>query len=138
MRLQILLLSAAVACCTSAMSQYPYPPARDSVVVDHYFGIGATDRFRWLENTGAASTLQWYYRQSQLADNALQSISYTQPLLNEINILFDKKSPEQKFGATVIGDYVYYNQLKATDEQLKVYRQSLKTGKSEVIASPER
>jgi prolyl oligopeptidase len=71
------------------MSTLPYPPARQSDVVDDYHGTAVADPYRWLEDSDAPETRTWIEAQNALTEQWLADVPQRDAIRERLRALTD-------------------------------------------------
>ena len=112
--------------------EFNYPPTKEEVVEDDYFGTKVADPYRWLEDDKSAETAQWVKEQSQFTSDYLKAIPYLSTIKDQLSKLWNY----EKAGAPFVeGDYTYYYKNNGLQDQSVLYRKD-KDGKEEVFLDP--
>lgn len=116
----------------SMKNEFNYPPTKEEVVEDDYFGTKVADPYRWLEDDKSAETAQWVKEQSQFTSDYLKAIPYLSTIKDQLSKLWNY----EKAGAPFVeGDYTYYYKNNGLQDQSVLYRKD-KDGKEEVFLDP--
>ncbi|WP_297978333.1 prolyl oligopeptidase family serine peptidase [uncultured Capnocytophaga sp.] len=116
----------------SMKNEFNYPPTKEEVVEDDYFGTKVADPYRWLEDDKSAETAQWVKEQSQFTSDYLKTIPYLSTIKDQLSKLWNY----EKAGAPFVeGDYTYYYKNNGLQDQSVLYRKD-KDGKEEVFLDP--
>ena len=116
----------------SMKKEFNYPPTKEEVVEDDYFGTKVADPYRWLEDDKSAETAQWVKEQSQFTSDYLKAIPYLSTIKDQLSKLWNY----EKAGAPFVeGDYTYYYKNNGLQDQSVLYRKD-KDGKEEVFLDP--
>lgn len=120
----------------SSKAQFNYPATRTVDSSDIWHNVTVKDSYRWLENLKNPEVTDWFKAQANFTDDILSKLSYTNTLFNEL-VRLDVAQPSQRFGNKRIGNSVFYNQIKAGEGKVRIYRQFDHVDSAVVIASAE-
>ncbi|RKW05241.1 MAG: S9 family peptidase, partial [Capnocytophaga sp.] len=119
---------------TEQMKDFTYPPTKEQVVEDDYFGTKIADPYRWLEDDRSAETEAWVKAQSQFTSDYLNAIPYRKTIKEQLEKLWNY----EKSGAPFVeGDYTYYYRNNGLQDQSVLYRKD-KDGNEEVFLDPNK
>lgn len=134
---QLLLLFVCILCFKqSSKAQFNYPATKTVDSSDTWHNVTVKDPYRWLESLKNPEVTNWFKAQANFTNRILNELPYTDLLFNEMTKI-DIARPAQRFGNIRIGNSVYYNQVKAGENKIKIYRQFDNSDSAQVIAASE-
>ena len=79
---------------------YTYPAARRDDVVDDYHGTSVADPYRWLEDTEAPDTREWWTQQNALVEDFVSAVPAREEIRQRLTELWDfpKRTAPFRYG----------------------------------------
>ena len=78
----------------SCFAQWKYPPTKEVVAKDTYFGVTYQDPYRWLESIDKPEVESWFKKQADYTNSVLDKLNGREELIAEWKKL-DKLQPAQ-------------------------------------------
>ena len=122
--------------CSTGQGRVDYPEtARDTTVVDDYFGTKVADPFRWLENDTSAATEAWVKAENAVTDSYLEKIPFRAALRERMSQLFNY----EKMGVPFKRNGKYYTfRNTGLQNQSVLYVQDSLGGEARVVLDPNK
>ncbi len=111
--------SLAIGLCASADNVASQPIAPIVPTVDHYGTHTVTDNYQWMENLTDPKVTAWLKGQSDYTNNVLESIPHRNDLLSRIKSLDGSVTTYSDVNR--VGNRIFYEKLRPTDETPKLY-----------------
>ncbi|MBI1343738.1 MAG: prolyl oligopeptidase family serine peptidase [Terrimonas sp.] len=112
--------------------KYPVT-AKDTTVVDNYFGTLVADPYRWLENDTSKATAEWVKAENEVTQQYLSQIPFRDAIRKRYTEIFDYEKYSAPFKQ---GKYTYYYRNSGLQNQSVLYRESAENKEPEVFLDP--
>lgn len=112
--------------------QYP-KTAKDTTVVDEYFGTKVADPYRWLENDTSKETAEWVAAQNKVTQGYLQDIPFRSNIAKRYEELFNYPKLSSPFK---VGEYYFFYKNDGLQNQSVIYFQKGLDGEAQVFLDP--
>jgi len=110
----------------------------DSVSVsDEYFGKRVDDTYRQLENVNDSLVINWYQKQSQIANNVLDNLEGRDALTNELYELTNRKSSRVKNVNVTPNDNYFFLKREHDEMRYKLYYKNNISSEPKVLYDPK-
>jgi prolyl oligopeptidase len=126
--------AASLAVSAGAQTKPPAPPVRD--VPATYFGVAASDPYRYFEDLKAPEVATWLKAEADYTKTVLQKVPNRATLFQEIQERGDAVSARIN-NVKVVGTKVYYEKRLATDNIFKLYVRDGLRGKERLLVDPD-
>jgi prolyl oligopeptidase len=132
---KILFLGLLMLLGAPSYTQWNYPPTRTVDSVDTYWGKTYKDPYRWLENIKSKEVEDWFKAQTNLSNNLLDKIAYSDTLIKEW-LALDKLKPANYSNIIFEGDRLFYKKTKGGENVGKLYYREGWDGKEKLLFDP--